>query len=549
MKSIKIKILVTAVLLAIVLPVTACKKAEHSPDIQLPEQAPATESVLEVQTDFGILTPFVPLHTMHTRLREGAMPELVPSSNFGMLLPYSSAIVMYDGSLFASKYGFVTIDGVVITDLIYDGIERAEYIHSWYVGEADEKLPAYKLYKHETDPETAWDYFNNRKMAACALDGSWVTEFDYIEIIFTQDVIVLFRDDLTFDIDVIDYDGNHLYNMLDFDWARNAQADTMTGRLFEVIADSHAHARIRNNRYAFIDLLTGNIRSTRYIAADPFIEGYAPIGIGIPGTYFVIWGLINTDFQVVIAPRYYNLPFFKYGRAIVERRDGSQFVINTKGDVLFNVPDDYWIDHSYEGPTFVMSNKFGTDPYPTFLTSEFEELIPPEGVMIYDSNLRYLNNGWYTIGDKNGSYLFGGRETHYFPGLDYIYYFDGDIIIYRMRQDDIDGVVFKNGVMTLGGNELISPESALITPITQNDTTIAFVVITGSSGSFPAHELNQITYRLVDINGNIKTQGRGVLTYHDAIELYSIQGENHFSWLDKNANPIITIPLLSSTFD
>ena len=56
-------------------------------------------------------------------------------------------------------------------------------------------------------------------------------------------------------------------------------------------------------------------------------------------------------------------------------------------------------------------------------------------------------------------------------------------------------------------------------------------------------------YKLLDINGNIIIQGRGIIAYHDNLELYSIQSANSFSWLDKDANPIIIIPFLSSTFD
>jgi len=317
MKNIVSKIILVISATLMVLLISACKKAEDPSSILPPEQisvTPTPEMSLDVQTNFDMLMPFVPLHSLHTRLHEGALPYFIPSNDYGMLLPYSSAIVVDEGSMFVSKYGLVTIDGVVVTDLIYDGIDRAEYIYNWYVGTENDKLPAYKLFIHDLDPETAWGYYNNRKMAACALDGSWITEFDYIDIIFTSEVILLYRDDLTFDIDVIDYDGNHMYNMLDFDWANNAQADSLTGRLIEIISDRYAHVRIRNNTYAFIDLLTGNSRSTRFIAADPFIEGHAPVGVGISGTYYVIWGLINTDFEVIVQPKYYSMPFLFTGK-------------------------------------------------------------------------------------------------------------------------------------------------------------------------------------------------------------------------------------------
>jgi len=551
MKKINLKTLITTILLVIVVTVTACKKAERPPFLPPPEEASEPEVGWDVQTDFSVLTPFIPQHTMHTRLNDGAMSELIPSNNYGMLLPYSSSTVLADESLRSQKFGLVTIDGIIVTDLIYDGIERAEYLHNWYVGAANDKLPAYKLFIHERDPEEAWDYYNERKMAACALDGSWVTGFDYVDIIFTKDVIILYRDDLTFDVDVINYNGEHLYNMLDFAWAKDIQVDTWPGALMDIIDDRYAHARIKNNSYVFIDLLTGGTRTTRFIAADPFIEGHAPVGVGIPGTYYVIWGLINTDFQAVVSPRYYSMPFFKYGRAIVQRRDDSQYVINTKGEVLFEVPDDYWLDHSYAGPTFIMYSKTGADAFPTYLSSEFEVILPPEETgLLYFPHLQYHNNGWYTTGEGDGIFLIKEDEVYHFPEVESISFADGDFIIYSKRDADDPESYSSSGVMTVDGIELIAPEyNALIYAVTQNDVTIAFIVSTGFSWRSISQERNPSTYKLFDTTGNIIIQGDGVLMYYEYLELFSIQGEHHFSWLDKEANPIITIPLLSSTMD
>ena len=518
---------------------------------------PAPESLPEmqwdVQTNFNILTPFTPQHSLHTRLHEGALSELIPSDNYGMLLPYSSVAELDDGYLQASKFGFVTLDGIVVTDLIYEEIERAEYIHGWYTGAAEEGFPAYSLAKDVQDIESDGNNHTIKKMAACAMDGSWVTEFDYINIEFTKEVIILYRDDVTFDIDVIDYDGNHLYNMLDFDWinnALNALDDTWTGFTLTIISDRHAHIRIGNRTFAFIDLLTGDIRTTRFIAADPFVEDRAPVGIGIRNTYFVQWGLINADFEVVIQPRYYDLPFFLYGKAIVQLRNNSQIVINMNGENLFNVPDGHWLEHSHEGPTFIMRSVFDTENHPVYLSSEFTKITPPEGMSEESFSLRYLNNGWYTTSSEAGSYLMREEESHYFPDFEEISFTDGELIIYTMGPDEMQGFQHKSGVMTLDGRDIIPPEPSVeIIPVTQNDTITAFIVETGASWLFTEEVNNQNRYRLVDKDENTIIQGRGILTYHETLEMYSIQSANHFSWLDKDANPIITIPLLSSTFD
>jgi len=553
------KIILVISAIVILLLASACKRIESPPEN--PSPSPATtpspspepppplppEVILEVQTNFDILTPFIPQHTLHTRLHPGALPEFIPSDNYGKLLPYSSAAILEDGSLHTSKYGLVTIDGIIVTDLIYDDIDRAEYIHGWYTGTTGDIIPAYKLSMNIPDGINS----TNRKLAACAMDGSWITPFDYTDIIFTKDVILLYREEHTLNIDVRNYEGKHLYNMKDMRWAGNALGNTWTGVQMEIIADRYAHVRTGSSSFAFINLLTGSAQSTRFIAADPFIEGIAPVGVGIRNTYYVIWGLINTDFNVIIQPRYYSLPFFRYGKAIVQRRDDSQFVINTKGEVLYNVREGYRLSQSYEGPNFILFNEYGADPDPRFLTSDFREITPIEGTFTIDFFYpRYLGNRWYTTGNEFGTHLIRETDVHFFPGIDFIDFTDGELIIYGINYADDHGYGQKQGVMTLNGEDIIPAESGIeITSVTQNGTTTAFIISTGSSLLSTGHGYDPNTFKLVAMSGGIILQGQGILTYHDYLELFSIQNANHFSWLDKDAKTIISIPLLSSTFD
>jgi len=561
MKNNVSKIMLIMSALVVVLLISACKNTERSPFLPPPDPIPPPEMRWDVQTDFNILTPFVPSHSLHSRLHDGAMPELIPSNNYGLLLPYSSATVMDDGGLRSANYGLVTIDGVVVTDLIYDSIVRAEYSHSWYYGAATEVFPAYSLSKtgkvadikavDENDDVIIISYDGTIiRMAACALDGSWITPFDYYFIKFTEEVIILVRDESTPDIDVIDYNGKHLYNMLDLDWIRDISKDYWSSSSFtNMVSGGYGSVQLKNGTYAFIDALTGSAYYTEYIGVSLFSEGFAPVAVrgGDERTNYMIWGLINTDFEIVIPPKYAWAPVFYKGKAVVELPDNSSQVINTRGEVLFNVPDGYRLDHSYEGPNFIMYSEFGAK----YLTSDFKEFTPPDESISADYFYpRYLNNGWYTTGNEVGSHLMREDEVHYFPGIQHIDFFDGEIIVYGERYADSHGFLYKNGVMTLDGKEIIPSESGVyISTVTKNDTLKAFIVSTGSSLFITSQQYSPNTYRLVDINGNTIIQGRGILTYHEILELYSVQRANSFSWLDIEANPIITIPFLSSTFD
>jgi len=550
-------ILLILVLMAALL-VSACKKAEPTQYLPPPDPAPPPEMKWDVQADFNVLTPFVPLHSLHTRLHEGSMPELIPSNNYGVLLPYSSAVILENGSLLASKFGFVTANGTVITDLIYDGITRAETARNWhhYPGSPIEAFPAYSIYIEASEIGTdAWVY-TERKMAACALDGSWVTPFDYINIVFTENVILMARDHSTLDIDIIDYNGNHLYNVLDREWVNDVLDESWaTSSFMWNIAEGYGHVQLKNNKIAFIDILTGNAYYTDFIEVHMFNEGLASVAVRINNISSdnKIWGFINTDFEIVIPPMYEWSPFFYNGRAIVQDylHRTPQQVIDRQGKVLFTVPDGYSIDHSYEGPGFTLYSRSEENRLTIFLTRDFERLAFSEEFKYFEYNhIRHLGDGWFTTANEVSALLMNKDIEYLFPGVANINYFDGESIVFAKNYFDGHGHYYNTGVMALDGREIIPPETGVvITPVTRNGKMAAFIAGTGSYFYFYDQEYTPSTYRLIDTNGSVIIQGSGILTYHENLELYSIQSTNRFSWLDKDANPIIIIPFLSSTFD
>jgi len=540
--------------LIVTLFISACKKSEPTQYLPPPDPAPPPEMKWDVQADFDVLTPFVPQQSLHTRLHEGSLPELTPSNQYGMLLPYSSAVILENGSLMASKFGFVTVDGVVITDLVYDGIYRAESASIWHIGIANKTFPAYSIYIDSEETGTnAWVY-RERKMAVCALDGSWITPFDYVNIAYTEDVILLARDHSTFDIDVIDYNGNHLYNTLDHEWANNVIDDAWAiGSFMGNIAEGYGHVQLKNNTVAFIDVLTGNARYTDFASASVFNDGLISVAVRIDNNpeSKLVWGFINTNLELVIPLKYEWSPHFFNGRAIVQDslHRTPQQVIDRQGNVLFTVPDGYSIDHSYDGSNFVLYNQLDTERKSIVLNSDFKEIIFSDDVQAFEPHyVRHLENGWFILWSEAGSLLINEDKVHFFPGIDQISYFDGEFMVYTVY--NTDDHVHRYGIMTLDGRDILQPEAdVILTPVVRNDKTTAFIASRGSTFYFYGQEYKPSSYKLFDTNGSVIIQGFGILTYHENLELYSIQGTNHFSWLDRDANPIIIIPLLSSTFD
>jgi hypothetical protein len=116
-----------------------------------------------------------------------------------------------------------------------------------------------------------------------------------------------------------------------------------------------------------------------------------------------------------------------------------------------------------------------------------------------------------------------------------------------------DGVESRVGVMTLDGREIIPPESGInIMPVVENGDATAFIVNSNRQfwfGYRQAPNFIPSVFRLVCADGDVIASGPGALAFDDDTGLFSILGEDSFKWLDRDANVIISIPLMSNTMD
>jgi len=549
--------LIVLILLLMVLSLSSCRQEAPRPSF-LPDPEPVRppEMSWAVRTDYSGLTAYSPPHKKHTRMLDGPLLVLIPSQGYGMLLPYANATVLMDGSLRESKYGLVTAEGMIVTDLIYDRVDRADGRSYVYSAETPAPLPAYVLTVTIPGTENPWGGVE-AKHAACALDGSWITPFDYADVVFTDDVIILMRSHETFDMDIYDYNGQFLYNALQKVWGADVAHDTWPGHMsYNISAEGYACLPSRSGEYFYVKVSTGKAIYTKYTAALPFSEGLA--AVRAPVLYrdgqteynMDLWGFINTDFELVIQPQYTSAAAFLNGRAVVETPGGKMRMINRRGETAFTVPEGYWIELDYTGDGFSVHSMVENKP-PVYYTDGFAVIEPPETALPYDEYIYIsrLGGGWYTCRGRNGTVLFSFEEDYYFRHVSYISNKYGDIIIYSI---DVAGES-RMGVMTLDGDDIIRPEQGVwISAVTRDGVLTAFTVNTHSGYFFlygGDKEYTQSAYRLFSADGGLITSGSGVLTYDDATGLYKLLSENYFAWLDMDGNTIISIPHMSNTMD
>ena len=527
-------------LLAILSLLTGCRKAPPRPPfLELPEPpAPPSEMGLSVRADFSALTPYVPQHVLYSRLHDGPLPELIPSDTYGMLLPYASAVVTQDGSLYTSKAGFVTIDGTVVTDLVYSRVDRA-YNYNYYSPDAT-PLPAYRL---TVDlPYNSELFYGESRQGACAIDGSWVTAVDYMEVVFAESVFFLFRDYFTYDIEVRDYTGKVLYNISDFDWTRNISEDEWPGSIAHSSSAGYSFIRMNDGKYAAIEAKTGAIRYTEYTAVGTFCEGLAPV---IQSYDPYLWGYINTEFRLVIQPRYVYPSSFVNGRAVVETPNGIQHVIDKRGDRLFSVDTGQYLEQQYDGAYFLVHS---TDTWePTYYTNEFIEIKLPDNKVpnAYLTTYDHME-GWFSCETDGGMLLFSSSEEYLFPDAGYIDFTDGRYVIYTEYTDK----GFRKSVTGLDGQEILPmKDNESVDAVKEGGMVKAFIVNTQQYRYFGSAEYTPSTYRLFGTDGTVLSAGGGRLSYDPDMKLYSVLAEDYSAWLDAAGKTIISIPLMSYTVD
>ena len=541
----RMRLLVLVLAMLILTLAAACSKTtERPPFLPPPEPVPPPVARWDVRTDYSALTPYVPPNIVYSRLHPGPLPELLPSNDYGLLLPYSGAVVMASGSLREVGYGFVTIDGVIVTDLVYDRIERATY----YLPMERMERPAYRLIVNTPSQESSV-YFPASKIAACALDGSWITDFDYVDVVFTDTAFFLIRDHGSYDTDVYDYSGSKLYNILELEWVDEIHADAWPGSLVYDVSEGYGFVRMKDGTVAAYEVLTGNIRNTKYSGAWAFCEGFAAVSenTGHLGAYPELWGYINRDFELVIPPAYTQARSFQHGWAIVETRDGSQHIINTRGETLFSTPSNYQIELNYDGTGFILVRFEDWQPDAIY-TKDLVRIDIPERVQ-WDTThfyIRYIGDGFYSVGLEDGLLLFTQDSEYFFPGFSESYYMNNEYFVFY----DYDESVAYTGVMSIEGREIIPrKQNVTISPAVYNGSTIAFIENSNSVWYYNDWAYQPSAYRLLGMDGQVLASGSGVLSFDQNVGLYAVQGADSFTWLGRDANVIVSIPLMSYSLD
>lgn len=465
-----------------------------------------------VKTDYSGLTPYVPPEENYTRLSDGALPELMPSDQYGTLLPYIGEVMYsYGGYNTVRQYGLVTADGMIVTDAVYNNVYQGSYFS--YSTYTSKNVPVYNLVKlSETiDEENPWD---SEIHAVCAVDGGWTTSFDYKSVYFTDKEIILVRDPANNDIDVLDYNGKLLYNTKSL-----ACFDELPEYSAYKFMDGYGEGLIAipltSGQSVLIDALTGAETTIDYESCSAFSGGRA--AVLVDGLY----GYIDRDLNLVIPPQFVWFDYFYHGKGVVQYPDQSYAIIDTDGNVLL------------ENENYI--SKWDTDTYGIYNADNSETY--------YDSDLNKisfdgqqitpLSGGWYFFMSGKDITIFKGSETHTFEDVEGIYGItNGLVVVYSSTEE-----TYREGVMTLDGQTVVPMADGQSIYMVDGKKAGETYIIASTYGA-------DQTFKVFDQNGTQLFSGGGYVLYNADYGVFQVDGDYTFAYVDAAGSDIFRISLL-----
>lgn len=410
-----------------------------------------------------------PLREVYTRLSDEPMEELVPSEDYGPLLTYIGGIISGSWSDY-DKYGLVTRQGQIVLDPVCEGIWQLNYYDT-----ESRNGPMLAMSRTLEIGES-----RDLRYALAALDGSWVTGFDYLSVqSVSEDRVWAVLEDGTGVM--LDENARELWRLPlgegDEPWTYTNNGSVLWRGGFGVFWSSRGEF--------FVDM-EGNMISSEgkgWDSLQGFSEGLcvARLADGQDGDR---WGYIDGKGKWVIPPIYGECWGFQNGKAMV-KQDGEWLIIDKTGRVLLRTDRNIgawtspkgtwylvydwtqneegnfncWVDSAYDGDlnrlNWEMEGEtleWGSGRFMYRRTDEGVELCNP-----YESYTFPVPNGLFQIGGGDDVMVFSQKKTDEDDSyLLSAWSLDGTEILPAMEADYIsvlaDSVTQKKYILASVGN-------------------------------------------------------------------------------------------------
>jgi len=491
-----------------------------TPSASVETEPAATDLQSTVHTDYSYLTPFQPPEEKYTRLKDGPLPELEPSKKYGRLLPYvGEKLYGDDGYNSFNMFGLVTEDGMIVTDPVYMSVYPSGYYDYASFKYMDGLVYDIEKLTGDINKIDMNDPWNSMRHAVCAIDGSWITPFDYISVYCTDAVIFCIRDNETNDVDVFDYSGRLLYNSRELPCY--GEIPPHSAYIFHIgYGEGMTAIPLTTGKTAYIDAKSGDVTLADYAQGEAFQGGYARVRTSENG----LTGFINKSFDLVISPQYIYADFFYDGKCVVQRTDNSYAVIDGTGAVLFESRD---VVGRWDKDCFVVTDADGNVRY---YDGSFKEMTA-DGVPVVP-----LYDGWFSYTTDRGTVLLKSGERYVLDGVKQVGMVAGGLLTYYESNEDS----WSEGVITLGGKTIV-PLSEYISPsiVISKKTGETFVIV-----STYGYDAGSESFTILTEDGRTILSGKGYATFDENSGLFQINGPDSFGYADSSGAYVFKISLL-----
>jgi len=284
-----------------------------------------------------------------TRRYEGFTDTLIPSDDYGPLIPFPGAAASRREDAWGwfdsySLYGLMTLDGEVVVDPVFSSAFRPQF---WDLSASQVQtldcLILRKVVMDETGEPTD-------VAALCAPDGSWCTDFVYQydgEVFMSthaENAVPMMKGGSA--LAFLDpYTGEEL-RVVDFSKVLERFPDLFWYLCYNVRYDSRYVCFSDETTHYIFDTETGDARPINDAVWDvlgtygAFSEGLCPVDT--PSG----WGYLDGRANWVIDPAYEQAGYFQNGMALVRDRSHNYSFIGPDGKALYTFPDTcrgvYW---------------------------------------------------------------------------------------------------------------------------------------------------------------------------------------------------------------
>lgn len=475
--------------------------------------------------DWALELPQAP-REVYTRLSPEWMDTLVPSGDYGLLLPFQGAVdpgeSAFGGDYGLSRYGLVTRQGMIVVDPVYDSVWPLRYFDE---NGAPTPTDLYALSR--VLPADTEDGFAER-YALAALDGSWATGFDYLYV-GAVDATHVWAVEENGDGVMLDRGRTELWRLTLPEGAgtwtyRGGDGGMWWSGGYGTWYDHNDDTQ----HFVDIDGVVHSNTGKGWSSMQSFSCGLAQ---AMESEHYDTWGYLNTDGEWAIPPAYSSARDFQDGKAIVGLSDGRVQVIDTAGKVLWESDHGELSYRTGDGFSYFCHYQTAEDRSYDSVYACYDNHLNEIDFGVTGKRVQWAGDDWFYENTGDGLRLYSPAETVQLPYSGALGAVSGGVAV-------VSGDAGELAAYGLDGREIIAPAVRdYLGFLTDERTGLDYLCV----------QIGR-RYEIYDLAGQLLARTYG---YYPSLSdgLLTYQTDSAYGYMDLKGNMVFCVWLMKSQGD